>query len=74
MSLHFNAYTILFIKFFGRSLCVYNIDRARDPREVYSTSPTHHYPSKQCSEGTMANELAVRTDRGEYVGGDTVYG
>ena len=22
----------------------------------------------------MANELAVRTDRGEYVGGDTIYG
>ena len=23
---------------------------------------------------SMANELAVRTDKGEYVGGDTIYG
>lgn len=47
---------------------------ARAVHVRYITSPTHHYPSQQCSEGAMANELAVRTDRGEYVGGDIIYG
>ena len=27
-----------------------------------------------CSTAAMPNEISIRTDKGEYVGGDTVFG
>ena len=51
------------------AMCIFEITRERN----VATSPAHNLFST-LSRLSMANEIAVRTDKGEYVGGDTIYG
>ena len=55
----------------------------RDPNFLLQAPPTIAVCTASAPRSTvlpclallaMANELAVRTDKGEYVGGDTIYG